>query len=85
MFIMWRLRWTILRALDDLVATGVLKKYKHLDGTYIFEQSSHWRGLALETKMSAYNKEGDKKIAQESSLRLYETYFLQYNYFLFNC
>ena len=85
MFIMWRLRWTILRALDDLVATGVLKKYKHLDGTYIFKKSSHWRSLALETMMSEYNKERDKKIAQESSLRLHETYFLQYNSLLFNC
>ena len=33
MFEIWKLRWTILRAKDELAATGVLKKYKHQAGT----------------------------------------------------
>ena len=32
-----------------------------------------------------YNAERDKKIAQQGSLMLYESYFLQYNTLLLNC
>ena len=70
MFDMWKLRWTILRAKDELTATGMLKKYKHLDGTYIFEKSNHWRSLAPESMMIEYNEERDRKIVKESSLLL---------------
>ena len=40
MFELWKLRWTIIRAKDELIAQGVLKKYKHLDDLYIFKTSS---------------------------------------------
>ena len=85
MFEMWKLRWTILRARHELIAKGVLKKYKHLDGSYIFEKSSHWRSDALENMIKKYNEERDRKIAQEGSLLLYKSYFLQYNALLLNC
>ena len=75
MFEMWKLRWTILRARHELIAKGVLKKYKHLDGSYIFEKSSHWRSDALENVIKEYNKERDRKIAQQGSLLLHESYF----------
>ena len=53
--------------------------------TYIFEKSGHWRSLALESMIIEYNKERDRKIAQESSLSLCDNYFPQYNSQLFNC
>ena len=55
MFEMCKLRWTILRARDELIAKGVLKKYKHLDGSV--EKSSHWRSDALEKMSKEYNEE----------------------------
>ena len=72
-----------MRAKDELAATGVLKKYKYVD-TFIFEKSSHWRSPALENMMLEYIKERDRKITQESSLLLYDNYFLQYISLLLN-
>ena len=58
---------------------------KHFYGSYIFEKSSHWRSDALENMIKKYNEERDRKIAQEGSLLLYKSYFLQYNALLLNC
>ena len=40
MFEMWKLGWLIIRSKDELVQTGVLKKYRHLDGNYIFDRAA---------------------------------------------
>ena len=82
---MWKLQCAIIRAKDELLATKVLKKYKHLNGAYIFEKSSHWRSSALENMMKEHNNERNRKVAQEGSLFLFESYFLQYDSLLFYC
>ena len=39
----------------------------------------------IEHMMKEHNTERNRKIAQEGSLLLYESYFFQYNSLLFNC
>ena len=66
------------------IAKGVLKKYKHFDGSYIFEKSSHWRSNALEKMIKEYNKEREN-LHKKASCCYTRVFFLQYNTVLLNC
>ena len=59
LFETWKPRWSILRAKAELVATKVLEKYKHLDGTYISKTQ-----VTGGVMMAEYNNQKDRKVAQ---------------------
>ena len=85
MYEMWKLRWLIIQSKNELLHTRVLKKYRHQDGSYIFDRSCSWRCSTFEKLLKPLNEERNRKALKTGSLQLFEIYFLQYYSLLFNC